>query len=298
MEKSLPHLTSKPIEMKNYLTIFVFLCLAAMSAYGQIPQQISYQGVLAEANGSSASDGNYSMTFSLYNTGTGGAALWQEAKVVVVEDGVFNVILGDVTPLSLDFDQAYWLGIQVGADTELAPRVKLTASAYSLNAEKVGGYEVSSTPAPNTLLPLDNNGQIPASVLTALPTVNMGGVSTGPDASITTTSFTEVTSFTVNESGTYDVYLSGALIGEINGDGSGRYDFRITRDSPNGPTVARGWWRPGAASGFQTHSASLNGVDTGQSGSTTYYLAARKFDNGAKNLNVFIYNLNALWVTN
>lgn len=285
--------------MKNYLTLFVFLCLAATFAYGQIPQQISYQGVLAEVNGSPASDGNYSMTFSLYDTGTGGTSLWQEAKVVVVEDGVFNVILGDVTPLSLSFDEPYWLGIQVGADPELEPRVKLTASAYSLNAERVGGYAVSATPAPNTLLPLDNNGQLPASVLAALPTVNMGGVSTGPDASITTTSFTEVASFTVNESGgTYDVYLSGALIGEINGDGSGRYDFRITRDSPNGPTVARGWWRPGAASGFQTHSSSLSGVDADQSGSTTYYLAARKFDNGAKDLNIFIYNLNALWVTN
>lgn len=284
--------------MKNFLTTFVFLCLAATFAYGQIPQQISYQGVLAEANGSPASNGNYSMTFSLYDTDTGGAPLWQEAKVVVVEDGVFNVILGDVTPLSLGFDEPYWLGIQVGADPELEPRVKFTASAYSLNAERLGGYEVSSTPAPNTLLPLDDSGQIPASALAALPTVHMGGVSSGPDASITTTSFTEVTSFTINESGTYDVYLSGTLVGEINGDGSGRYDFRITRDSPNGPTVARGWWRPGAAGGFQTHSSALNGVDSGQSGSTTYYLTARKFDNGAKDMNVFIYNLNALWVMN
>jgi len=278
--------------------IFVVLCLAVQFAYSQIPQEISYQGVLAEADGSPASDGNYSMTFALYDTDTGGAPLWQEAKVVVVEDGVFNVILGDVTPLSPDFDEGYWLGIQVGADPELEPRVKLTASAYSLNAEKVGGYEVSTTPAPNTLLPLDGSGQIPASVLSALPTVDMGGVSTGPDVSITTTSYTEVASFTISESGNFDAYLSGTLIGEINGDGNGRYDFRINRDAPDGPTVARGWWRPGNAGSFQAQTFTLNGVDSNQSGSTTYYLSARKFDSGAKDLFIFIYNLNAIWVTN
>lgn len=284
--------------MKNYLTLFVFLCLAAPLAYGQIPREMSYQGVLAEADGSPASDGNYSMTFSLYDTDTGGAPLWQEAKVVMVEDGVFNVILGDVTPLALGFDEGYWLGIQVGADPELEPRVKLTASAYSLNAVKVGGYEVSPTAAPNTLLPLDDSGQIPASALSALPTVNMGGVSSGPDASITSTAFTEVASFTIDESGSFDAYLSGTLAGEINGDGEGRYDFRINRDAPDGPTIARAWWRPGSAESFQAHTFTLNGVDTGQSGSTTYYLSARKFDAGAKNLNIFLYNLNALWVTN
>ena len=36
---------------------------------------------------------------------------------------------------------------------------------YSVNSLTVGGYTVSSTPAPNVLLPLDANGQFPASVI-------------------------------------------------------------------------------------------------------------------------------------
>jgi len=36
---------------------------------------------------------------------------------------------------------------------------------YAVNSLTVGGYTVSSTPAPNTLLPLNSNGQFPASVI-------------------------------------------------------------------------------------------------------------------------------------
>jgi len=38
---------------------------------------------------------------------------------------------------------------------------------YAVNSLTVGGYTVSATPAPNTLLPLNSNGQFPASVIPA-----------------------------------------------------------------------------------------------------------------------------------
>ncbi len=286
--------------MKTFFPIIFLLCLAATLSHGQIPQEISYQGVLTDADGGPAGDGNYSMTFTLYDAETEGNSLWQEAKVVAVENGVFNVILGDVTPLSPTFDEAYWLGIQVGADPELEPRIKLTATAYSLNSEKVGGFTVSPTPSPNTLLPLDSRGQIPASALAALPTVNMGGVRTDSSVIVTTTSFAEIASFTIDERSGFDAYLSGALVAEINGNGTGRYDFRIQRETPSGPTVAQAWWRPGSAETRQAQTFTLNGVDSSRpsGGPTTYYLVARKFDSAAKDLFIFLYNLNALWVTN
>ena len=100
------------------------------------------------------------MTFALYNGATGGSPIWQEAKLIAVADGVFNTLLGDVTPLNLDFKTPYWLGVKVGAAAEMTPRVKLTASGYSLNAQAVGGYEVRSSPTPNTLLPLNGSAKI------------------------------------------------------------------------------------------------------------------------------------------
>ena len=48
--------------------------------------------------------------------------------------GFFDVTLGSVNPLNLPFDKPYWLGVTVGADTELTPRMQLTSSGYSFRA--------------------------------------------------------------------------------------------------------------------------------------------------------------------
>ncbi len=279
--------------MKKLTFLFLLSFLMLQLAIAQIPQEISYQGVLTESNGAPVPDGNYSMTFSLYDVATGGTEIWQEAKTVSVEGGVFDVILGDVVSLSNDFNDEYWLGVTVGADPEMTPRVKLTASAYSLNSAAVQGYGVSLTPTPNTLLPLDGDGKFPAS---ALPSINMGQSSVTTSVTITSTSFVEISSFTINESGTYDVTLSGNLVAEINGDGSGRYEFKINKGSVDGTQIGRAWWRPGSSDSFQALTFSLSGVDNDVTGPTTYYLVGRKFDSGAKDALVFIHNFHAMWV--
>ena len=287
--------------MRKNAILLAFLFLFCQFAYGQIPQEISYQGVLTETDGSPVADGNYSMTFSLYDVATGGTALWQEAKIVVVEAGVFNVILGDVTPLTLPFNNGYWLGVQVGSDPEMNPRVKITASAYSLNAanaETVDGYEVNPSPTPKTILPLDDNGKIPAAALPALPTVGMDGVNESGSVDVTTDDFVEITSLTIDQSGTYDVTFNAVVVGEIDGGGDGsRYEFRINQGSVDGERVARSWWRPGDSDRRQAITIPLNGVDKNIEGPTTYYLVARKFDDAATDMLVFIYTLNAIWVT-
>jgi len=45
--------------------------------------------------------------------------------------------------LNIEFDKPYLLGIQVGTEPELSPRMELTSTAYSLNADKVDGKEAS-----------------------------------------------------------------------------------------------------------------------------------------------------------
>jgi hypothetical protein len=286
--------TKKPMNMKKLCLFFALLFLVSHLAFGQVPRLISYQGVLTESDGSAVSDGNYSMTFSLYTAATGGMSSWQEAKTVLVVNGIFNVNLGDVTPLNLDFKNPYWLGVTVGAASEMTPRVELTASAYSLNANAVGGFEASASPAAGKLLSLGAGGKFPASAIPGRTSI--GGTSSSSNISITGTSFVEILSFTVNQSGTYDVKLDASLVGEINGDGNGRYEFRISKGSVGGTQIARAWWRPGAAAGFQALTFSLTGVDEDVSGPQTYYLVARKFDGGAKDMLVFISALDAIWV--
>ncbi|MDZ7338121.1 MAG: hypothetical protein ONB30_06260 [candidate division KSB1 bacterium] len=142
--------------------------LSGVIAWGQIPQTISYQGVLTDATGAVLPDGNYNLTFRLYDAATGGTALWSEGQLVALSKGIFNVTLGSVVPLSLPFDKPYWLGVTVGGGAELSPRIALTAAPYSLrsaDAERVNGIAASATPAANSLFPLGADGKFPATVL-------------------------------------------------------------------------------------------------------------------------------------
>ena len=124
---------------RSLLLSALFLVLAVQAGWGQIPQTVSYQGVLTDVDGV-AVEGTVDLTFRLYDAETGGSPVWSETqKLVTVSDGIFNVILGSVTPLSIPFDKQYWLAVAVGADPELAPRVQLTATPYSLSARSVSG---------------------------------------------------------------------------------------------------------------------------------------------------------------
>ncbi len=146
----------------------VVLVLLAASAFAQVPRLINYQGMLLVTTGQPISDGDYALTFSLYDEKN--TQLWTEThNQVFVGAGLFQVMLGTVMPFNIPFDKPYFLGIQVGSDPELQPRMPLASVAYAIRAEEANrlfGYSVSPTPEPNTLLPLDASGKFPASVIT------------------------------------------------------------------------------------------------------------------------------------
>ncbi len=135
------------------LLMFAVLALIALtpSLYGDVPNTISYQGILATSTGDLVPDGNYDLQFKLYDAETGGSVLWQElhSNVPVVE-GRFHVILGTITSLtSVPFDATYWLGIMVEPPSTELPRIQLTSSAYSLNARSVQDDAVTSAKIQN-----------------------------------------------------------------------------------------------------------------------------------------------------
>jgi hypothetical protein len=118
--------------------------LWAHLASAQIPQTMSYQGVLTNADGKPMPNGNQAITFKLYNSPDGTTPLWAETQSVAVTEGIFNVQLGSVVPFSLPFDQPYWLGMAIGEGQELSPRIELTASAYSFYAKSIADSAVTS----------------------------------------------------------------------------------------------------------------------------------------------------------
>ncbi|MFZ1266186.1 MAG: hypothetical protein WAU95_06965, partial [Anaerolineae bacterium] len=95
--------------------------------------------------------GAYSIIFRLYNAVSGGAPLWEEQwpgqNGVQVSDGLFNVMLGSLTPIPqavVTGNNTLWLGITVGTDDEMAPRVQLGSVPFAVQALTVPDGSVTT----------------------------------------------------------------------------------------------------------------------------------------------------------
>lgn len=121
---------------------FLAFLVAALMPFGDdadaaAPRLINYQGILTDEAGTALS-GTYHLTFSLYaDSSQGATALWSEEHLdVVVESGIFNVVLGSVSTMPGDlFDGGEcWLGIAVESNPELHPRQRLVSVPWALRA--------------------------------------------------------------------------------------------------------------------------------------------------------------------
>ncbi|MBN1425481.1 hypothetical protein JXA88_13085 [Candidatus Fermentibacteria bacterium] len=122
-------------------SIFILgVCATLSVGSAQIPSTVGFQAMLTDAGGTPVPDGIYELTFTAYDISTGGSGLWSETHPgVVVSGGILDVVLGTVTPFTLDFNRQYWIGIAVGADPELMPRLPFTSAPYAMNARALNG---------------------------------------------------------------------------------------------------------------------------------------------------------------
>ncbi|MGB2697376.1 MAG: tail fiber domain-containing protein [Candidatus Zixiibacteriota bacterium] len=117
------------------VTVVGAFLLAASVCWSGIPHLIHYQGMLTDDEGTPLNTPQ-DLTFTIYNDSTGGTLKWTETQYgIMVTDGLFNVNLGDSTPIDLAFDEDYWLEIEVGVYGSLSPRTRLTSVGYAYRAE-------------------------------------------------------------------------------------------------------------------------------------------------------------------
>ncbi|MBN2170409.1 MAG: hypothetical protein JW819_03690, partial [Candidatus Krumholzibacteriota bacterium] len=122
--------------------ISMVLLLLAASAGAAIPRMINYQGILTDADGSPSS-GTFDLRFSIYPSDfPGDLPCWTELhEDVEVNGGLFNVILGGLTPIPAGLfntggdDSERWIGIKVEGDPEITPRMRITSVPWALNAD-------------------------------------------------------------------------------------------------------------------------------------------------------------------
>ena len=121
--------------MKNMkpLGISVLIVYLITSAAFAAPQKVNFQGKLTDAAGNPV-NASVSMTFKIWDALTGGNALWTETQTVTVTNGIYNVLLGASNAIDTELTEteALWLGVKVGADAEMSPRVALTPGVYDL----------------------------------------------------------------------------------------------------------------------------------------------------------------------
>lgn len=135
---------------------------------------IGFQGKLLDSSGNAVADGTYNIQFTIYQGGTGTAALnpggtklWSEtylntssARGVEVKNGTFSVNLGSRSAFGSLIDWSnptLWLSMNVAgsatcdsfdsgecrADGEMLPMKRLTATPYAMSAGSVGGKTAS-----------------------------------------------------------------------------------------------------------------------------------------------------------
>jgi hypothetical protein len=115
------------------VSVLLSLCCWATA---EVPPYINYQGRLIDADGFGL-DSTADLTFHIYADSEGGSPLWTETiPDVIIENGLFNVRLGEITPFPDGFwDGSTWyLGVQVNGGDESTPRLPTITVPYAFKA--------------------------------------------------------------------------------------------------------------------------------------------------------------------
>ena len=159
--------------LRIFAAFLTLSCLAPALRASTVTWQelLNYQGQLTDPAGLAVADGSYTAVFKLYTVPSGATpALWTETQTVSTSKGLFNALLGSVTPLGsillANAASDLWIGFKVGADAEMTPRQQLVPAVYATqarNAGTLGGMALGN--AAFNVVQLDAGAKIPAGLV-------------------------------------------------------------------------------------------------------------------------------------
>ena len=133
---------------RNKVFLIMFLLVLTFSTATLVAQDslfMNYQGRLTDSDGNPAADGDYSITFQIYDDGS--TVLWSSGRQTVpVVNGLFNYLLGSAVsiPKSIFNNSPLYLGIAVDSDPEMTPRTLLTSSPSAAVAYNLAGNNIET----------------------------------------------------------------------------------------------------------------------------------------------------------
>ncbi|MBI5151099.1 MAG: LamG domain-containing protein, partial [Candidatus Pacebacteria bacterium] len=126
---------------------------------------LSFQGRLTDTAGTPLTVAT-NFTFKLYDALTSGNQLWTSGTCSITpdQDGIFSTLLGsscgsEIASGVFSENQNVYLEVTVAAET-LTPRQQIATVGYALNAETLQGYPASASAVENTVLVMNNSGQV------------------------------------------------------------------------------------------------------------------------------------------
>ncbi len=125
---------------------------------------MNLQGRLTDTDGNPTT-GQHLFELRVFDDLTGGTQLYQEAQLVEVTKGIYNVLVGDGyagftgtspanyqvsggktggIPITVFNRDNIWLEIEIDEDNPLTPRTRVVSSAYSFNSDTLDGQDSSA----------------------------------------------------------------------------------------------------------------------------------------------------------
>jgi hypothetical protein len=164
-------------QLKTVHCLLVTVLLAAASLHAQVPKLINYQGKLVRDG--KLANGPVTLVFAIYAGQDGGNPLWSQEKQLTVQNGIFNVPLGDETPA---FDTLFtgtgkrWLEVRERDKPRLGQRTQITSVAYALKANSANALDAPDGDPPNAVV-VDNNGNVGIGTANPLTKLHVNGES-------------------------------------------------------------------------------------------------------------------------
>ena len=110
-----------------------------------VPDRMVFTGRLVRADGIAEATPQ-SLTFSLYDSASGGTPLWTETHGnVPLNNGYYTVVLGESSSLGQVFTGGVrYLGVAIQNQSELLPRIELGTVPYAFDSAKLNGQSASA----------------------------------------------------------------------------------------------------------------------------------------------------------